>query len=185
MPHFWLFLWYDGSTGRISSLQLSEFWECSSNLRTILRESSSTAILFNSHYTISSLSQRIFENVFPIRSHMAWHTTFNTTPCYFICTQHFLRNGLQTQHKLLYCTFPFYHYIPCFHNISTYVSYFLGITWLNETLSWMVILAFSHKFWKGSLKSLQLNVITRHYAVTSTLLLLGKQNMFPRILRMF
>ena len=40
---------------------------------------------------------------------------------------------------------------------------------------------------KGSLKSLELNVITRHYTAISTMRLLGKQIMatFPRILRMF
>ena len=71
------------------------------------------------------------------------------------------------EHKLLHYTFSFHHHIGFFHNMSTDVSYLLDIIWLNETLCWTVILAFSREFWKASLKSLQLNVITRHYTVAN------------------
>ena len=109
----------------------------------------------------------------------------NTTPFPFgLNTSWETDSGLR--HKLLDYTLSLYHHICCFHNISTDVSYLLCIVRLDEHCR-MAILTFFREFWKASLKSLVLNVITRHYTVTSTMRSLGRQNTstFSQILRMF
>ena len=104
--------------------------------------------------------------------HRLLHYTF------YLCTKHFLLNGF----RILAQTFVL-HFV---HHINTVVcaGYHL-IEW--KTMLDCDARLFPASFKKGSLKSLELNVITRHYTAISTMRLLGKQIMatFPRILRMF